>query len=67
MSDFYHLLATPNHKAKLAIDLVKKNNAEIKKMLNPYQAKALSVAVLDDNEHRLFRFIYTKDIRSIND
>ena len=22
-------------------------------MLNPYQAKALSVAVLDDNEHRL--------------
>ena len=53
MSDFYHLLATPNHKAKLAIDLVKKNNAEIKTMLKPYQAKALSVAVLDDNEHRL--------------
>ena len=53
MSDFYHLLATPNHKAKLAIDLVKKNNAEIKTMLKPYQAKALSAAVLDDNEHRL--------------
>ena len=50
--DFKRMIATPNHKGKIAIDLAQ-GNSQIRELLKPYQEQALSADMVSPEERLL--------------